>query len=764
MRSRTRAIRPRRLKWALLLAGLSVVAACGSAQDAPPAEPTQLGGPLPISSNTEVPPATEAVAAEPVAGALTGIVSDTSGLAIPSVFVGLLSEDYRLVDHTTTGPTGQFQFKARGDGALLVVQPAATLNGQGLGIYAHQPRIYALDGASQADIVLPAAHTVVLAGYDQKGNLLRWADFEQRGTFGRQFIYATNPRDEVLPAVPWPVYDETARREGSPREQGLPALITESGEPCVVQVLFWDVPGYGRLHLRADDAGGGYMVTEPGEALVLELNVELARSAVAALEHRKGAFPESEREAIGALAGELLRAWSLPTAPERAAAADDVLAEALELRDSLELELARTAIPELRMGRLRVEVCDASGRAVPGCPVRITQASRAFRFGVFEGSPYNAEAFTQARRAGFGLATVLPGWNWTDAENGGLDVPGIERVFGISALNALGFEVKAHGVVWLQRYGILPERAWDMTHAELTSALVEHEKLLIEAFSDQIALWEAMNEPAATNEVAMPRSGINALLARSAETIKSDSGSRTLVNSGHEVDYGHKFLLYGLDNAPQNDFPVTYSAALEQAGDAGALGQIDIIGLQFYPGFHFREQFAGLEGPAVPPAALVDLLDRYRAFGKPIHITEFSVPSTYGETWRSGYWRKPWDERTQADYAEAVFVLAFGTPGVRSITWWDITDAKPSVVTGGLIDAEGNPKEVFDRLQDLLVEWTTNASGETNAEGAASFEGFAGTYEVVATLPDGTIVQGEARVPQQDRAVIILKPQPDAAT
>jgi len=104
------------------------------------------------------------------------------------------------------------------------------------------------------------------------------------------------------------------------------------------------------------------------------------------------------------------------------------------------------------MGRIRVKVEDSSGAPVPGCTVQAKQRAHDFLFGVFEGSPYNAPAFTAAREAGFELATVLLGWNWTDAKSGQVDKTGIERTFGISALGKLGYTVKAHGVVWLQQY------------------------------------------------------------------------------------------------------------------------------------------------------------------------------------------------------------------------------------------------------------------------------------------------------------------------
>ena len=133
--------------------------------------------------------------------------------------------------------------------------------------------------------------------------------------------------------------------------------------------------------------------------------------------------------------------------------------------------------------------------------------------------------------------------------------------------------------------------------------------------------------------------------------------------------------------------------------------QRDVVGLQYYPGFHFNESFGGLQGPATTPSWLVDTFARYAALKRPIHITEFSVPSSYQSDWTSGYWREPWTEQTQADYAEMVFTLAYADPNVHSITWWDVMDKKSSVTTGGLCDANGAPKPALARLKKLIADW-----------------------------------------------------------
>ena len=671
---------------------------------------------------------------------------------IAYAYVGILSKSFAMAGQGATDAEGRFtvELAAPLSDGYLMVQPPPEEDAEGLGIYAAQPRIFVYEGENEVDLRLPAVGCIVLRAFGSDGQLLRWQDFRARGTFGDQFLYLTSLTDQALPAVPWPVFDPSARDRGQPRELGLPALVVKPGDGYVPQVMFWDVPGYGRLLLRVDNAGKGFSLDGPGDACVLELNVELARTAVHQLAGTS--HPDAPR-----LRQRLAEAEQLGEAPARAHAADAILAEALRLRDAFLVETARKAIPGVRRGKVSVRVADAKGEPIPGASVQISQQTSDFLFGVFEGSPYNGKAFAKARDAGFNLATVLLGWGWTDASGGAIDRSAIEQTFGIGALNKLGFTVKAHGVVWLQGYGILPERAREMNDRQLSDAMLAQESALLKALGNDIAIWEAMNEPNVTNITGMPRAMVHELLGESALQIGAASSLSSLVNGAHEGDYGRKYAVYHLDGSPSNDWSMTYSAFLQEAAFAGSTKQVDVIGLQYYPGFRFNESFGGLQGPATTPAWFLDLVNRYAEFDLPIHITECSVPSSYGSDWTSGYWREPWTEDTQADYAAMIFTLAFGHPQVQSISWWDIMDTKASATTGGLLHPDGSPKPVFERLSDLLREWTRHsANGDTNEAGEVELPGFGGQYAVEADLPSGKTLRGTAHILERETVMLEL--------
>lgn len=688
--------------------------------------------------------------------AITGTLQSDGGAAIPGAFLALLSPAFEPLDTAISAGDGSFRFSRAPQDAMLVAQPPATLAMDGVNAFRHAPRIFSLEQArSPLALTLPESVSLVIVAHDRTGRVMRWRDFQALGEYGGQFLYVTNLDDEMREAAVWPVHGRLTGADGGPREEGLPAALVPPGEACALRVLFWPTAGYGKLNLRVDNAGAGFRLDSAEDNRTLYLNLELARTAVQDLVRRMDRYPEAAAGAIRALELRIAGIARIEDRADQARAADDLLVEALRLRDALEIEAARARIPRLRQGTLEVQLAEVD--APESWRIEIEQVRRDFLFGVFEGSPYNARAFEIAREAGFELATILPGWAWT--ENPRARRQQIDQVFGIGALNALDYEVKAHGVVWIQDYGILPERAKGMEPAALEKALLEHQAALLGLFEDAIGTWEAMNEPAATNTLGLPRERMFALMDGAARNIQA-AGRPTLVNSPHELSHGAKFFLYGVDGRPTDDYALTYSDFLKRAEAAGALEAIDIIGLQFYPGFHLNEGWGHLQGPAQTPAHLIETVDRYTRFGRPLHITELSFPSSYGADWFSGYWREPWTETTQADYAEAVFTLAFGHPQVESITWWDVMDTKPAVITGGLVHDNGAPKPAFERIRALLDAWTTREEHAPGAGGEAAFTGFAGRYRVTAHPPSGSglaPIEAEAVIRAGETAPLTLR-------
>ena len=668
--------------------------------------------------------------AAPLAG---NVQSD--GKPVASAYVALLDQGFAPVTSAITDTTGAFRLSEPARDGYLVVQPPPVDGPGGIKVHPAQPRIFQITPKS-VDLKLetPPGGTLVVEAYAPDGALMRWEDFQKNGVHGGQFLYAVNLKDETIPATVWPAHGKLTGSEGGPREKGLPGVLVAPGETAAINIMFWPVQDYGKLMVKADNAGKGYTLAKAGASQVLLLNLELARTAVADLVRRSPEYPDGSTGPIKALQQALAIAAGAADAPAKAKAADAVLGTALRLRDELELAWAKAEIPRVRRGTLALKLEGKEGTDWTQYQVSLKQVRRDFRFGVFEGSPYNARAFKAARDAGFEMATVLMGWNWTQSP--ATKKSQIDQVFGVSALKKLGYDVKAHGVLWMQGHDILPEQAFKMSLDELPQEALAHQQALMKQFDGDIDIWEAMNEPANTNAVKLPRDAMMELVEQAAENIAALK-KPTLINSPHEFSYGAKYLIYGTDNLPIDDYPQTFSTFVRAAQEKGVLKEVPILGLQVYPGFHLNEQFGEQQGPAYSPSYMLDTLDHYREFGKTLHITEFSIPSSYGSDWHSGYWREEWTEETQADYAEALYTIAFAHPYVLSMGWWDVLDTKPSILTGGLLSPSGKPKPVFERLSALLKEWRTDTTVPLGVDGTAAIPAFGGDYEVEVTGPGG---------------------------
>ncbi|MCC6144260.1 MAG: hypothetical protein IT368_10685, partial [Candidatus Hydrogenedentes bacterium] len=319
-------------------------------------------------------------ASSATADGLAGTVTDSGGSPIGLSYVGLMTPSFEPVTYALTRPNGEFSLDQRVEGGLLVVQPPATVALQGVKSFASAPRIFRVAEEASLSLELPAVNSIVLCGYDASGALLRWRDYEKLGKLGGQFAYATNLRDEAQPATVWPVHGELTGQEDGDREAGLPAILVPPGQTYALRILFWPVPTCGKLMLIADNGGEGFAFESAGNGAVINLNVELARTAVQDLRRRQDRYAATFRTALTGLEARLDAALAKSSEAEKAKAADTVLAQALFLRDEAELDLAWRQIPENRMGTLQLKI---SGVAVPEeCVVEVRQTRHEFLFGV----------------------------------------------------------------------------------------------------------------------------------------------------------------------------------------------------------------------------------------------------------------------------------------------------------------------------------------------------------------------------------------------
>ena len=136
-------------------------------------------------------------------------------------------------------------------------------------------------------------------------------------------------------------------------------------------------------------------------------------------------------------------------------------------------------------------------------------------------------------------------------------------------------------------------------------------------------------------------------------------------------------------------------------------------------------------------------MDLYANFGKPLQITEVTIPA-YS-------WDKE-DEEIQAKIIEYLYTIWFGHPNVEQIIYWNMVDgyahlwssdtekikASQGDMTigenyyyGGLLRFDLSPKPAFYTIKNLFKKvWHTEENLVTNENGEVVFKGFYGDYEV----------------------------------
>jgi hypothetical protein len=106
------------------------------------------------------------------------------------------------------------------------------------------------------------------------------------------------------------------------------------------------------------------------------------------------------------------------------------------------------------------------------------------------------------------------------------------------------------------------------------------------------------------------------------------------------------------------------------------------------------------------------MLNRFTKLGKTIQITEMSTASQDGVDKQSMRpsaapgWHGPWSEATQADWAEGIYTLCYSKPQFGAIGWWDFIDLPNHFWSfGGLLHADGTPKQAYHRIAQLQRQW-----------------------------------------------------------
>lgn len=118
--------------------------------------------------------------------------------------------------------------------------------------------------------------------------------------------------------------------------------------------------------------------------------------------------------------------------------------------------------------------------------------------------------------------------------------------------------------------------------------------------------------------------------------------------------------------------------------------------------------------------------------GCPIHLSEITITA-------AGTSDK--ERMMQAITLRNLYRMWFSVEKMNGITWWNVVDdcgapGEPSM--SGLFTRDMKPKPAFFAMNNLINgEWKTKLDAKADADGALSFRGFRGEYEISYTDKNG---------------------------
>jgi len=404
----------------------------------------------------------------------------------------------------------------------------------------------------------------------------------------------------------------------------------------------------------------------------------------------------------------------------------------------------KAGIEAHRKGPMLFTFKDAAGRFLDNVHVKVVQRTHDFKYGAdlfmldeVVDSQVKNEAYKELFAGAFNLATCPFYWKDLEPEQGkpryAKNAPRLYRRpppdLCVEWCEAHGIEPKAHCLNYAPFHP-----AWAKGDVRKEKHLLaRHFAELAARYAGRIPMWEVTNETfwradvRDTNFYQEPD-----LVEWSFKTAERFfPANKLVINEAH-------CCIWDDDWFYRTRSP--YYMQIERALLKGA--RIDSVGLQFHM-FHGTKMDNVVKQAKTfyNPTRLFDVMDTYARLGRPLQITEITIPA---------YSNDPGDEAVQAEVLRELYRIWFSHPAMEAIIYWNLPDgyaafAKPgdfsggeNVYYGGLCRFDMTPKPAYDVVKDLFGrEWRTNFTRDTG--GRFAFCGFHGTYDLEATANGKTV-------------------------
>ena len=424
----------------------------------------------------------------------------------------------------------------------------------------------------------------------------------------------------------------------------------------------------------------------------------------------------------------------------------------LELFDEQEdswKQRSADGIERYRKGDGKLTVVDKEGKPVLNAKIKLTQTNHEFRFGAnifmldeLETEEKN-EAYKKAFADVFNMATLPFYWDATEPEKGkqryDKDSPKIYRRppidLCIEFCEKHGIEPREHALAYDVAF---PKWLYSASVDECKKELERRFSEIAERYADKIPTIEVTNElewvKGKTKFYDAP--DFIEWCFKTAE--KYFPQNKLCINE-------HAALVWN-DSCRVTDKYYAYTEATMLKG-----ARIDAIGVQYHLFYKAKDLYEKTR-LLLNPEQLFRIMDLYSNFGKPLQITEITVPAY---SWEAD------DEQLQAEIIEKLYSIWFSHPNVEQIIYWNLVDGyahfadpDPEKVKasqgdmtlgenyyyGGLLRFDLSPKPAYFRIKELLQKkWHTEIELVTDKNGNANFRGFYGDYSADVTF-DGQAI------------------------
>jgi GH35 family endo-1,4-beta-xylanase len=387
----------------------------------------------------------------------------------------------------------------------------------------------------------------------------------------------------------------------------------------------------------------------------------------------------------------------------------------------------QTGIDTYRKGWAALSFKNEKGKPVTfSGDIRVEQKSHDFLFGanIFMIDGYEEDMKNEKYEAVFqdllNFATVPFYWPHLEPERGNVRFekdskpmhrrPAPDIVVDFCKKNDV--VMKGHPLFWDNTGHGIPK--WLPTEEDSIEYFIEKRiKQIAERYSDDIWHWDVVNE---TNN------------RRVENPVPKQFAFKVFKIAEKHFGYEHTFA-YNFTTRIWQEYREEYS--LEYVLVENMLlkgGRVDAIGLQchfFNPGIWNKI----LEGNAMTPEKMYQILDLYGQFDRPLQITEITFPT---------YPKGKTGEENQARITRDFYRLWFSHPNVKAITWWNIPDGgaagNQNRSDGGFLREDMSPKPSYQVLDELInKEWQTQITETVNGKDKYKFKGFYGEYNIVLT-------------------------------